>query len=814
MKRHFFAIALMLVLGLPAFAEPEPASITGVVNDETGAALPGATVNASGPGGAHMATTGADGRFTITGLAAGNYRVTADLMGFKAQTQTVTVSATSGVNLSFGLGIALRGEEVVVSASKSESALVDAPATLSVVSSEQILASPAQNMGDLLRSVPGVNIIQTSARDINITARQGTSTLSSSQLALLDGRSIYLDFFGLIVWELVPNNPADIKQIEVVRGPASAVWGANALTGVVNIITKTPRENPGGYVALSGGLFDRDLGTTAGQDGGQNYGAQFGYSGAPNDTLSYRLTASYFKSDPFARPSGTVPVGTHPLDSGFRTGGAPYPNFANNGTEQPKVDLRVDRETGNGGTLGFAGGYVGTQGIVHTGIGPFNLEEGAYMAYGRIGYRKGAFKTAVFYNDFDGEAPNLLSVDARTGRPLVLGFKTGTLDFEVGNSNLVGGRHVLTYGGNVRRNTFDLTIAPAAEDRTEIGAYFQEEFFVDKFRLAAGVRVDKFGNIEDPVVSPRVTAMFKPSQSHSFRVSYNKAFRSPSAINNYLDVNTVTGQLPLGLLNPVFGNRVFNVVTRSAGSEVPQLGEPSGHELKEEALTAYEIGYTGTFNGRTTVGLAAYINDTDDNINFVTDTCRKRYTAANPPPGWSQALSPFIPGAIAPLVVEQLAARGVCLPAEFTYLNLGAVRNVGFEASIDHAFSREFSAYANYSWQDDPEPDDVAEYPYAELSLPPKHRFNVGANFNNDRWVVNANVNYASEAFWTDVLGPTFNGPTEAYTLVNASIGLKWNGGKIVTSIKGTNLLNEEIQQHNFGDYIMRNIVGEVRFTF
>ncbi|MCL4821564.1 MAG: TonB-dependent receptor [Vicinamibacteria bacterium] len=814
MKRHFFAIALMLVLGLPAFAEPEPASITGVVNDETGAALPGATVNASGPGGAHMATTGADGRFTITGLAAGNYRVTADLMGFKAQSQTVTVSATSGVNLSFGLGIALRGEEVVVSASKSETSIVDAPATLSVVSSEQILASPAQNMGDLLRSVPGVNIIQTSARDINITARQGTSTLSSSQLALLDGRSIYLDFFGLIVWELVPNNPADIKQIEVVRGPASAVWGANALTGVVNIITKTPRENPGGYFALSGGLFDRDLGTTSGEDAGQNYGAQFGYAGAPNDTLSYRLTASYFKSDPYARPSGTVPLGSHPLDASFRTGGAPYPNFANNGTEQPKVDLRVDRETGNGGTLGFAGGYVGTQGIVHTGIGPFNLQDGAYMAYGRAGYRKGAFKTAMFANYFDGEAPNLLSVDARTGRPLVLGFKTGTYDFEIGNSNLVGGRHVLTYGGNVRRNTFDLTIAPAAEDRTEIGAYFQEEFFVDKFRLAAGIRVDKFGNIDDPVFSPRVTAMFKPSQSHSFRVSYNKAFRSPSAINNYLDVNTVTGQLPLGLLNPVFGNRVFNVVTRSAGSAVPQLGEPSGHELKEEALTAYEIGYTGTFNGRTTVGLAAYINDTDDNINFVTDTCRKRYSAANPPPGWSQALSPFIPAAVAPLIVEQLRALGVCLPAEFTYLNLGSVRNVGFEASIDHAFSRELSAYANYSWQDDPEPEDVSEYPYAELSLSPKHRFNVGMNFNNDRWVVNANVNYASEAFWTDVLGPTFNGPTEAYTLVNASIGLKWNGGKIVTSVKGTNLLNEEIQQHNFGDYIMRNIVGEVRFTF
>ncbi len=62
---------------------------------------------------------------------------------------------------------------------------------------------------------------------------------------LLDGRSIYLDFFGIVLWDFLPTNLTDIKQIEVIRGPASAVWGANALTGVVNIITKSPREAPG-----------------------------------------------------------------------------------------------------------------------------------------------------------------------------------------------------------------------------------------------------------------------------------------------------------------------------------------------------------------------------------------------------------------------------------------------------------------------------------------------------------------------------------------------------------------------------------------
>src|SRR4029450_3317760 len=90
---------------------------------------------------------------------------------------------------------------------------------------------------------------------------------------------------------------------------------------------------------------------------------------------------------------------------------------------------------------------------------------------------------------------------------------------------------------NARRNNFDITLTPDAEDRNEFGAYFQDEFHLDKFRFSVGGRVHKFGNIEDPVFSPRVTAMYKPTSDHSFRVSFNRAFRSPSAVNNFLDQN-------------------------------------------------------------------------------------------------------------------------------------------------------------------------------------------------------------------------------------------------------------------------------------
>src|SRR5204862_2495573 len=136
-------------------------------------------------------------------------------------------------------------ETVVVSASRSDEKLINAPATMSVIGPSTIESAPTQNFAELLRTVPGLNITQVSARDINVTSRSATGTLATGQLALLDGRSLYQDMFGFVMWDFLPVNLNEVKQIEVIRGPASAVWGANALYGVVNVITKSPREMQG-----------------------------------------------------------------------------------------------------------------------------------------------------------------------------------------------------------------------------------------------------------------------------------------------------------------------------------------------------------------------------------------------------------------------------------------------------------------------------------------------------------------------------------------------------------------------------------------
>jgi iron complex outermembrane receptor protein len=725
-----------------------------------------------------------------------------------------------------------REEVVVVSASKVESTLINAPATMSVVGPDTLATTPAQNFGDLLRSVPGLNVIQTSARDINMTSRASTSTLTNSTLVLLDGRSLYLDFFGLVLWDFVPQSQNEIKQVEVVRGPASAVWGANALTGVVNIITKTPRDAEGFGLNLNGGLFNRSEGSRSNDGNGYNFGGNFSYAHAPSDKLSYRLSAGYFNSDPLSRPTGTVPLSTHPLDSTIKTGGAPYPpdntgGFQNTGTSQPKVDLRVDQEVGEGGRVTYQGGYAGTKGIVHTGIGPFDIQSGSYLAYGKINYSKNALKVNFFGNFTNAKAPNLLNIDPDTLQAVRLNFKTQTYDLEVGNSNVLAGKHILSYGANYRRNNFDITLTPNSQDRNEFGAYFQEEFFLDKFRAAVGARVDKFGNIDKAVFSPRVSLMFKPTRDHSIRLSYNRAFRSPSVVNNYLDQDifspTLVDLRPLGPLLPA---SLKPFVAEPFRLRVNTFGNP---DLKEESVNAYEIAYTGTVGGKTTLGIALYRNDQDDNINFTYLTelpgalalanGLEFYSPSNPANGITVSGKPLtLPGPLMTVLggIPPQFGGPIRIPSKVaTYLNLGPIRNEGIELSIEHSFNKDVNAFANYSYQRTPEvldpSSDQLRYPTIEVGVPAKNRFNAGVNFNSKKYLGSLSVNYSDKAFWTDVLSAPYFGYTDSYTMVNASIGAKFSDGKVTALLKGTNLTNETIQQHIYGDILKISVAAEVR---
>jgi hypothetical protein len=152
------------------------------------------------------------------------------------------------------------------------------------------------------------------------------------------------------------------------------------------------------------------------------------------------------------------------------------------------------------------------------------------------------------------------------------------------------------------------------------------------------------------------------------------------------------------------------------------------------------------------------------------------------------------------------------------YLNLSGLRQEGLEASINHTFTHEWSGFANYSYQKDPErlsPDaGQIQYPIGEVGIPAKNRFNAGVNWNGKRFLGSASVNYSDKALWTDVLSSAFDGYTDSYTMVNATFAVLWNEGKITTSVKGTNLFNEKIQQHNYGDILKRAVLAELKVNF
>jgi len=696
-------------------------------------------------------------------------------------------------------------EQVVVTASKVEQQLVNAPATVSVIGQRTLASKASQDYAGLFRAVPGVNVTQTSARDLNITSRGATGTLSTTQLALIDGRSVYLDFFGFVGWDFLPVNFAEIKQVEVIRGPASAIWGANAMTGVVNIITKSPREMQGTSVTMGFGTFNRSVeGQTVDPGNGGLFYTSVSHATVVNDRWAFKLNAGFYGADPFARPVGNI-------DNAFQT---PYPTFSNTGTEQPKLNARVDYDFADGRSkLTFDGGYAGTSGIIHTGIGPFQIEQGTNTSYAKGAYTRNAFRAQFFTNLLDGTAPALLAIGT-DGKPIQFAFNTKTFDVDVSNISTIGARHVLSYGGNLRYNTFDLSIAPLGSSRSEQGVYVQDEMFLsEKFRWQVGLRMDHFDVLDDVVFSPRTTLMFKPVEQQTLRASYNKAYRAPSLTNNFLDV-TILNQLDLGALNPALAGRQYAFPVKAQGNE----------DLGQHSLDAFEIGYSGVIGNRASVSAAWYYNIMDDEIYF---SQVGSYSSKNVPPGW-----PLPPVVLDQLIAANAFGPGLGLPSDFSYLNssslpgctggadCGKIRTQGIELGLDMALSSHVNAFANYSWQSNPSlatgdiPDPRETGQSSEYNFPPNNRFNVGLNASYGRFLGDVAVSYQGEAYWQDVLDARYAGTTDPFTLLNGSFGVRWMGGKLVTSIKGTNLANQEVMQHVFGDVIKRSVVGEVKINF
>ena len=146
-------------------------------------------------------------------------------------------------------------EETVVTAARHEQPISQAPSNIYVITDEDIRHSGATDIPTLLRRIPGIEVIQMTGADFNVSARGDNQLSANKMLVLVDGRSIYDDEQGTVLWKAIPVTLAEIKRIEVLKGPASALYGFNAFDGVVHIITKSPEEMRGATLQVGGGEF-------------------------------------------------------------------------------------------------------------------------------------------------------------------------------------------------------------------------------------------------------------------------------------------------------------------------------------------------------------------------------------------------------------------------------------------------------------------------------------------------------------------------------------------------------------------------------
>lgn len=167
----------------------------------------------------------------------------------------------------------------VFSASKKNEQLSDVSAAMYVITQEDIRRSGARTLPDPLRGVPGLTVANMDAHTWAIAARGFSSLFSQKLLVLMDGRTLYTPLFSGVYWDMQDTLLEDIERIEIIRGPGATIWGANAVNGVINIITRHAEVTDDNFISAGGGDQDRSL--------------LNGRIGQVNDTLSYRVYANF-----------------------------------------------------------------------------------------------------------------------------------------------------------------------------------------------------------------------------------------------------------------------------------------------------------------------------------------------------------------------------------------------------------------------------------------------------------------------------------------------------------------------------------------
>ena len=410
-------------------------------------------------------------------------------------------------------------DRVVVTASRYGQDPLDSPSTVAILTGDDIRMSGATNIPDLLRRVAGVDVMSLSAGQPELSIRGFNREMANKVLVLVDGRSIYKDMMVTTIWATLPVSLHDIERIEIIRGPGSAVYGANAMTGVINIITRAGGQGDG-VVSVEGGSPGYAQGTAA-------------VSGRSGDT-GYRLSAGKHKTGRWNKSAELG--GDSPLVSAVED-------------QETSLDVvralgRVDRAFSKDAYASMSGGYSSglSEFYVFGTLGDYMLDFDSGFVRGDAGWKGLHFRT--FYNFFRADAAPWLQYDgARDLNTSVVDdivdvelernstFETGAVKHHVNAG--VGYRYKYTTWGYINQGE--------AVEQHHANAFLQEQALVGPVRLVGSLRVDKHPLIAlKETISPRGAVVVRVAERTSVRATTGTSFRAPSQMESYTDLNQPT----------------------------------------------------------------------------------------------------------------------------------------------------------------------------------------------------------------------------------------------------------------------------------
>ncbi len=546
----------------------------------------------------------------------------------------------------------------VISASKTSQKITEAPSTITIITAKDIEASGAYSLPELFRSVPGMDVMYISPTDSNVSIRGFNREGANKILTLIDGRPIYFELFGITFWEALPVNIEDIEKIEIIRGPGSTLYGANAFNGVINIFTKDPQKNRGGKIVTRLG----------------RYGLTETVSSMGSDEIySYRVSGGYTKLNSFENIDNQV-LKNIKVNSSF---------YFLSDDEKEKISIHT----------GFINGKLNS---LFSLIGTFDADEYSYL-YAQAIYENSGFKANILYDvtqtTVTGGFPNpekIYTYSQENGYDTlniknlnIAGFNNPTiggtarrLDFDVQYQKTLFSINKTLIGANYRFSNFNaFGTLDNYSSSNRFGAFIQNELKLGNFILALGFRGDLLSINENYIeenketdkkvpsilnFSPRASLVYIINSNNVLRFSVGKAFRDPTYLESNLRINIL----------PEVKDETTGVVTREA------INFNGTQDAQSEKILSYELAYSlNLLNDRLKFNVNLFYNIVNDLILFSGD----------------------IKG-----LLEVMLSRGDNIKNKdnlFTFNNNVDANNYGAEISFDWYVNQYFSLYANYSYQ-------------------------------------------------------------------------------------------------------------------